>query len=244
MAFKNRRQSINQKAIKLVVLNPEISEFLAAIFVMSQTFYPDALPAKTAKLLTTIQLQNPEFLADFYLSGGTALSLLLGHRESEDLDWFNLNNFDPVKLQPKLEALGSLTQVELEENTLNAYLDGVKVQFLGYPYPLLEPVTIWEKIKISSLTDIACTKLQTIGMRGSKKDFIDLYFLLKQFKLEELFGKLKQKYSGADYSLPHILKSLVYFANADGQPMPRMHQEVSWEAIKKEIVKKIKAIKF
>ena len=243
MAFKNRRQSINQKAIKLAVLNPEISEFLAAIFVMSQTFYPDALPAKTAKLLTTIQLQNPEFLADFYLSGGTALSLLLGHRESEDLDWFSLSNFDPVKLQLKLEVLGNLTQVELEENTLNAYLDGVKIQFLGYPYLLLEPVLVWQNIRISSLADIACTKLQTIGMRGSKKDFIDLYFLLKQFKLEELFGKLKQKYSGADYSQPHILKSLVYFANADDQPLPRMHKEVSWEEIKNRLVDTVRANK-
>jgi len=61
--------------------------------------------------------------------------------------------------------------------------------------------------------------------------------------LEKLFEKLKQKYRGADYNQPHILKSLVYFANADGQPMPRMHQEVSWEEIKQEIVRKVKVFK-
>ncbi len=89
----------------------------------------------------------------------------------------------------------------------------------------------------------ACDKLRTIGMRGSKKDFIDLYFLLKQPDLEKLFEKLKQKYRGADYNLTHILKSLVYFANADGQPMPRMHQQVGWEEIKQEIVRKVKGFK-
>jgi len=210
---------------------------------MSQKFFIDSLPPFTVKLLALFQKDKSSFLPDFYLTGGTALSLLLGHRESEDLDWFSPKNFDPVKLQSQLLKLGNLSRVELEENTLNAYLDGVKVQFLGYPYQLLEPVTIWQKIKISSLTDIACTKLQTIGMRGSKKDFIDLYFLLKQFKLEELFGKLKQKYSGADYSQPHILKSLVYFANADDQPLPRMHKEVSWEEIKEWLIKSVKTIK-
>lgn len=210
---------------------------------MNQAFYPETLPAKTASLLKTIQVSGPTFLADFYLSGGTALSLLLGHRESEDLDWFNQKNFDPVKLQSKLEALGKLTQVELEDNTLNAYLKDVKVQFLGYPYPLLQPLLTWQNIKISSLLDIACTKLQTIGMRGSKKDFIDLFFLLKQFELEELFGWLKQKYRGVDYNQPHLLKSLVYFVNADGQPMPRMHQEANWEAIKQDLIEKVKAVK-
>lgn len=98
--------------------------------------------------------------------------------------------------------------------------------------------------KTRSLIDIACTKLQTIGIRGSKKDFIDLFWLLKQFSLEELFTKLKQKYPGVDYSQPHLLKSLVYFANADGQPLPRMHREDSWEEIKQSLVEKVKAIRF
>lgn len=210
---------------------------------MTQIFYPETLPAKTASLLNLIQSQTPEFLSRFYLTGGTALTLLLGHRESEDLDWFSQENFDPVKLQSQLLQLGSLDRAELEANTLNAYLNGVKVQFLNYSYTLLEPFVIWGKIKISSLADIACTKLQTIGIRGSKKDFIDLYWLLKQFSLEELFTKVKQKYAGIDYNQQHLLKSLVYFANADGQPSPRLHQEINWVKIKQDLIKKVKAIK-
>lgn len=244
MGVKNYRKTSSKTAVKLYVFNSQIRQFLAAVFIMTRKFYPQALPVKTAQLLNLIQDRSPAFLSDFYLTGGTALSLLLSHRESEDLDWFSQKSFDPVKLQPRLETLGDLTKVELEENTLNAYLNGVKIQFLGYRYRLLEPLLVWGKIKISSPLDIACTKLQTIGIRGSKKDFIDLFWLLKRFSLEELFEKLKQKYPGVDYSQPHLLKSLVYFANADGQPMPRMHQKVSWEARKKELEKKVKTIRF
>ena len=91
--------------------------------------------------------------------------------------------------------------------------------------------------------DIACTKLITISARGSKKDFIDLYFLLKEYELQTLFEKLKVKYPKTDYNETHILKSLVYFVDADEQPWPRMHKDVSWEEIKEEIVSKVKNLK-
>lgn len=210
---------------------------------MNQSFFINAIPSNTAQLLAIFKDKKPVFLKEFYLTGGTALSLYLGHRESEDLDFFNPNGFDPVKLQSQLEIIGDLTNVELAENTLNASIKGVKLQFLSYPYPLLEPTANWENIKLSSLIDIACTKLQTIGMRGSKKDFIDLCFILKKYSLEKLFEKLDKKYRRSNYNLPHILKSLVYFVNADGQPLPRMLQKTNWEEIKQQICKKVKKFK-
>lgn len=210
---------------------------------MNHPLFTNALPSNTAQILTIFQDKNPAFLKDFYLAGGTTLSLRLGHRESEDLDFFNPEKFDPIKLQPELEIFGNLSSIEVAENTLNIYLKRVKLQFLSYPYPLLEPTTNWNNIQLSSLIDIACTKLQTIGMRGSKKDFIDLYFILKQHSLEELFKQLDKKYRRSNYSLPHILKSLVYFVSADGQPMPRMCQPASWEKIKQQIIEKVKKFK-
>jgi len=81
---------------------------------MKTDYFINALPAKTAELLSLFQKTQPEFLNNFYLSGGTALSLLLGHRESEDLDWFNQQGFDPIRLQPKLEMIGRLSLVELD----------------------------------------------------------------------------------------------------------------------------------
>jgi len=211
---------------------------------MKKRFYPKTLPKKTAQLLKKLAKDKPEFLNNFYLSGGTALSLQLGHRESIDLDFFYEKSFDSKLLEIELEKLGKLKDLQLEKNTLNAFLNEVQVQFLGYPYSLLKPISVWQSIRLSSVLDIACTKLQTIGARGNKKDFIDLYFILEKYSLLELFKKLDIKYPKSDFNKVHILKSLVYFKNAENQPMPKMHKKVSWEKIKKDLVKKLKKISF
>jgi len=204
--------------------------------------YTQTLPPKTAKLLRLFTQKKPDFLSSFYLSGGTALSLQLGHRESEDLDFFCKEQFVPELVEQQLHIFGTLSETELAKGTVNTYLDGVKLQFLEYPYRLLKPFVIWEEIPLSSIEDIACTKLQTVGMRGSKKDFIDLYFLLQHASLNTLLDDTKKKYAESDYSETHILKSLVYFDDADAQPMPRMHKDVSWEQVKKTIIEAVKFI--
>lgn len=209
---------------------------------MNTHIFTQTLPQDTSKLLDLFLQKQPNFLPSFYLSGGTALSLQLGHRESEDLDFFTEQPFQPDILEHQLLTYGTLSETELLPGTLNTYLNGVKLQFLHYPYRLIEPLVIWEGINLSSVVDIACTKLQTVGMRGSKKDFIDLYFLLQKFSLETLLAQTKKKYVESDYSETHILKSLVYFEDAESQPMPRMHQDVSWNQIKETIISAVKSI--
>ncbi len=211
---------------------------------MTSTVYQQTLPDQTAKLVSRLNSLKPTFLDQFYLSGGTGLSLQLGHRESEDLDFFSQSEFSPLALQIKLEQFGALEKTEIADGTLNTYLSGVKLQFLYYPYKLLEETTEWSGIKLSSVLDIACTKLQTIGSRGSKKDFIDLFFLFQQFSLTELLEALKRKYPASDYSQTHILKSLTYFADAQDQPMPRMHKNVSWEKVEQKMIEVVKRIDF
>ena len=209
---------------------------------MNQKIFPKTLPASTAKLLQQFAEKHPDFVSSFYLSGGTALSLQLGHRESEDLDFFTEEPFEPIRVEQQLLSLGKLSDTELTRGTLNTYLDSVKLQFLEYPYRLLEPFIQWEGIKLSSVLDIACTKLQTVGARGSKKDFFDLYFLLQQFTLQDLLMHSRKKYDPSHYSEPHILKSLVYFDDAESQPMPRMHIEVSWEKVKSSLISIVKSV--
>lgn len=203
--------------------------------------YTNILPGNTSSILQN--LKNTDFICNFYLSGGTSLALQIGHRESQDLDFFNQNDFQPELIQRELESIGKLKGITIAKGTLNCFLDNVKLQFLYYPYKLLEPKIIWENISLSSKLDLALTKLITISSRGNKKDFIDIYFLLKEYNLQNLFEKLKDKYSNSDYNEMHILKSLVYFVDADEEPMPRMHQEVDWEKIKEEIISKVKSIK-
>ncbi|OGJ15703.1 MAG: hypothetical protein A2632_00640 [Candidatus Pacebacteria bacterium RIFCSPHIGHO2_01_FULL_46_16] len=168
----------------------------------------------------------------------------MGHRESEDLDFFSQHNFNPELLQSEIAKFGVLENTELSVGTVNTFCNGVKLQFLEYPYRLIGPQVSWKNMQLSSLLDIACTKLQTISMRGSKKDFIDLYFLLQTYSLQELFDALKKKYAGINYSITHIMKSLTFFADAEPQPMPRMHSLAAWDEIKQSVIKQVRAINF
>ncbi len=205
-------------------------------------FYIKTVPQATKSVLDKIKEISD--IQNFYLSGGTALSLLLGHRESEDLDFFTKISFQPQLLQQKLLQLGILENVQIDAGTLNLFVNKVKLQFLYYPYNLLEEFIPWNGIYLSSMIDIACTKLITISMRGSKKDFIDLHVILQQASLKEIFAMLDKKYTNVEYNYAHILKSLVYFNDADNQPMPRMHKDFPWEEVKDSIVRQVKAFTF
>lgn len=211
---------------------------------MNKKFFEGTLSDHTKGLVNEFQASKPSFLSAFYLTGGTGLSLHLGHRESEDLDFFCEEAFNPLVVEEELRKFGKLEQSELAKGTLNTFLNNVKLQFLEYPYALLEPFSLWDGIQISSVLDIACTKMQTVGMRGSKKDFIDIYFLLEKYTLEDLLKAVKKKYKEIDYSQTHILKSLIFFDEAEGQPMPRMHKQVTWTEIKTKIIQEVKKISF
>lgn len=203
--------------------------------------YLDTLAPNTKALFDKLSLLP--LPANFYLSGGTALALHLGHRESEDLDFFSKEEFDPQKIQTLLDSNLKLSDITQDPGTLNCYADGVKLQFLHYPYDLLEKPQVFNRINLSSVADIACTKLLTISSRGSKKDFIDLYFILGSHSLADLFRLLERKYPNQSYNALHILKSLVYFDDADSQPSPKMHKNISWPEVKKFIINSVKKFK-
>ncbi|MDO8260301.1 MAG: nucleotidyl transferase AbiEii/AbiGii toxin family protein, partial [Candidatus Magasanikbacteria bacterium] len=102
-------------------------------------------------------------------------------------------------------------------------------------YPLLFPFVDFEKINLADERDIAAMKIDAISSRGSKKDFIDLFFLLKKYSLNELIDFFTQKYHGIEYNLLHILKSLSFFEDADLDPEPTKLVATKWEDAKREI---------
>lgn len=180
-----------------------------------------------------------EFLRNrFYLAGGTGLAMQLGHRVSVDLDFFT------DKYPPMSTLLSMLTALDFKVlmqdfNSIDGEIDGVKVSFLEYRYPLLEPVTVWNEVGVASVRDIGAMKLAAIASRGSKKDFVDFWQLLKERKLEELIADFEKKFTGVDYSLIHLKKSLVYFVDADLEEMPKMLVDCSWEKVKMELEKAV-----
>lgn len=200
--------------------------------------YANILPENTQEILD--RLKKTDYISGFYLTGGTGLAMQIGHRQSDDLDFFTENEFKPESLQKGLEKIGHLENVQLENGTLNCFLNQVELQFLHYPYKLLKKKISWHGIFLSSTLDIACTKLLTISSRGSKKDFIDLYFLLNQYSLSFLFKKLEEKFPKTSYNKPHILKSLIYFEEANKQPSPKMHKKINWDTVKEKIKKEVK----
>ncbi len=178
----------------------------------------------------------------FYLGGGTALAIQLGHRESIDLDWFSQNDFSNKAIKEKLSSLGELEIVGEEDGTINATLDEVKVSFLRYKYSLLYPLIDFEGVKLADERDIAAMKIDAASSRGSKKDFIDIYFLLKKYTRENLIGFFEQKYEDINYNKLHILKSLTYFEDAENEPIPIMIQKADWDEVKQNIREKVNEI--
>lgn len=113
-------------------------------------------------------------------------------------------------------------------------VDGVKVDIVSYPYPWLDVPVVENGIVLAGIRDIAAMKLSAITNRGTKKDFIDYYFLLKSYSLGEMFDIYIEKYS--DAQLFSAIKSLTYFEDAESDPMPRMLKEVDWGEVKKFII--------
>jgi len=197
------------------------------------------ISAKTKRVLES--LDKIEIIKNFYLAGGTALALQLGHRKSIDLDLFSEKDFSTGKLKTVLSRVGKLKVYSEEERTLNANLNGVKISFLGYKYKMLFPLVKYDRnLKLADTRDIACMKIDAISSRGSKKDFIDLYFLLKKYSLKKILSLFDKKYQEIEYSQLHILKSLIYFQDAERDPMPLMLKSVNWDEVKRELRRSVK----
>lgn len=169
----------------------------------------------------------------FYLAGGAALALRLAHRQSVDLDFFSRTEFPTGPLRQKLERLSTFRTDEEREGTLNATLQGIPVSFLAYPYPLLAPTEVLiPGVPVASLLDVGAMKLSAIVSRGIRRDFIDVYTICKTgVPLTDLVQAFQQK--AADKYNPHILgKALLYFVDAEKDPMPELLKPVRWDDVK------------
>lgn len=167
----------------------------------------------------------------FYLAGGTALALRLGHRLSNDLDFFTAEPFEEERLLSDLAQAETLSLLSMGRETLHLSIMGIRVSFIGYLYPVLFPLSSYLGINVADPRDIACMKISAIGGRGTRRDFVDLYFLGRQYGLPHLFELFGKKYARIDFNLVHALKSLTYFKDAEDQPMPNMLVPVSWDEI-------------
>lgn len=192
--------------------------------------------------------KNLELLAklpitsQFYLAGGTACALHFGHRLSFDLDFFTKDSFNAKELARKISNLEKFEVEEILKDTLLGKLNNEKVSFFYYQYPLLKPAEVWRGINIASTQDLAAMKIEAISGRGRKRDFIDLFFICKEIPVKKVLNLYEQKYQALSNNLRHILRSLMYFSDAEEDEMPKMIKKVSWDQVKSFFTLEIKKI--
>ncbi len=201
--------------------------------------------SKNAKETLAI-LGKSSILKDAYLAGGTALALQIGHRYSKDFDFFTRKKFNENILVQRIKKLAPDFKIEQKEwRTILGRIKDIRFSLFFYDYPLIQEPREFSGVKIAGIKDLAPMKISAISDRGTKRDFIDLYFIVaaeKIFTIEEILKLYDKKFKALKENNLHILKSLLYFEDANKEKMPIMIKEVFWRNIKKFFEKEIKAI--
>lgn len=181
-------------------------------------------------------LGKSRLLNSAYLAGGTALALHIGHRYSDDLDFFTPEKFDEnIITQRILELFTDFNLERKEWGTILGFLGKTRFSLFYYNYPLLFDTLPFSGINIADPKDIVPMKIAAITDRGIKRDFIDLYFILHEHKILDIHNALMlydKKFKALKQNRVHILKSLAYFNDAEKDAMPRMIKQVKWLDVK------------
>lgn len=203
------------------------------------------LRTTTVEEQTLVLLKRLQKLQEFSalrLVGGTALALQIGHRKSIDLDFFGTIDHAGIDIAALLiEAGFSDVSLDNESKRIHAFkIEGIKVDVVNYPFHWLAEAIETEGVKMASMKDIAAMKLEAITNRGTKKDFVDVYFLLETYSLTQMLDFYVQKFiHGTIYN---VIRSLTYFEDAAPQVMPEMIVPIKWETIKSRIQEEVRRI--
>jgi len=193
-------------------------------------------------ILPPSTLRAMDFLAEaewlsgsgWYLAGGTALALHVGHRSSEDLDFFTSEkDFVAGDVLRHLSGSDWKTDLARDGTIWTEYL-GAKVSFIAYPFfiPLCERA-MYGRIAVADPRDIAVMKVIALSQRGRKRDFVDIYwYSIHKEPLLDVVKRLPRQYPGVAHDYHHILKAMLYFEDAEEDPMPKIHFDADWKTIK------------
>jgi len=203
--------------------------------------FTKTLSGNTKKALAL--LGKSHILDEAYLAGGTACALQLGHRISIDLDFFITKEFDTKRFINLLKKIGKFDVDQESWGTVLGIFEEVKFSIFVYKYPVLFAYKSIFNIKVLDLRDIAAMKIDSIATRGSKRDFIDLYFICqKGITLEKALRFYERKYKTLASNIIHIQKALVYFVDAEIEEMPKMIKKAEWLVVKEFFEKEVKEI--
>ncbi len=202
--------------------------------------FTNGISPATERCLET--LKKTTLTSNYYLTGGTVAALYLGHRISYALDFFSNSPLGPIQIAQELGKLGKLQTDQNDAGTFLGMLDGVKIGFFRYLYPMVEPEQSFEGVRIASLMDIGCMKLEAIASRGIMRNFVDMYLIAQKLGLENVLTAARTKFASTDYSETHFLRSLAYFADADTANPPTMLVAWDWEEIMHYFEQEVKRV--
>lgn len=200
----------------------------------TKTLLPDTLRA--IKLTSTIPIVQRA-----YLAGGTALALQLGHRISVDLDFFTEEKFDEDIVATGLSRFDEFKEDRRDWATVLGWIGKTRFSIFYYKPKLIDKLIPYEGIQLASKKDIAAMKLHALSDRGFRRDFIDLFFLVKDFSLDEMLEFYSEKYGLADDKLYSVIKGLGYFNDAIDE-IPNMLIPVDWDEVKEFFKKETKRL--
>lgn len=183
---------------------------------------------------------------EFYLAGGTALALQIKHRLSADFDLFSKKEISK-NLLGKIKKVFSDKKIVVSVNNqdeLTVFIDGVKTSFIHYPFPLLYKSKTFKNVRIANIKDIAAMKAYAIGRRGTYKDYIDLYFILKEkiSSLENIIKTAKKKFGG-EFNARLFLEQLVYLEDIEDIKIIFLKDKIAKESLRKFFEKQVAAFK-
>ena len=203
--------------------------------------FEQTLPGNTKTVLAL--LEKSETIQKAYLAGGSALTLQLGHRISYDLDFFTREEFDEQKLLPEIDKISNFQLEKIDWRTILGKFGDVKFSIFYYEYPLLCVAKKFGMINVTDICDLAAMKIAAVASRGAKRDFVDIYFICKEgMSLKEIIHFYNEKYKNLAAVRTHILKSLVYFEDAESNEMPEMLKQANWEEVKKYLETEVKKL--
>ena len=192
--------------------------------------------------LELLKKLTPElFLAKARLVGGTALALQYGHRMSIDLNFFGDIEEDSIAIRDILRSIGPISVYKETTNIKIYSVNGIKVDFVNYKYPWIDSVIKKDGLRLASPKEIAAMKINSIEGRGTKKDFIYMYFLLQHYTLDDILKFYAEKYP--ENSVFRGLMSLSYFEDAEDELMPKMFSNIQWDDMKQFILDKVATIR-
>lgn len=192
-------------------------------------------------------LKQIEFLKKFgfYLAGGTAIALQFGHRTSKDLDFYTEKHFKSGDLVQEFRKVFKKEVINIRRapDTLFLKIKQTDLSFFKYPYRLIRSLTPYLSVNLASIEDITAMKIEAVIERGTKRDFVDIYYSIEKYGLKKVLSFVKEKYPETfnEYNCLHALK---YFADADISQKDRkriyLYENIEWKNIKEYITNEVK----